>query len=633
MRSLRGKSATFVRVWVALAAALHFYYAGFGFPEPMELAALHLMLFVPPVFLLYPLASRDENDQPKWFDWGLALLAFLPSLYIYLNTHEIYERSTYITALTPLQFGLGVVMIVMTLEAVRRALSWVLAALAGIGLLYMMICHLLPGVWHYRNMPMMQIVETQYFMVDSGLYGSLTRISATLITTFLIFGAFMQASGMGRFFNNLGAMFAGRYSAGPAKVCVVSSGLFGTMSGSSVANVVVSGQITIPMMHKIGFKPTVAAAIEASSSVGGPMVPPVMGAAAFIMAETTGIPYPQIIIGASLIAVIYFAANLINVHLEGRRLGIGPTPEEDMPTWKDLLDDAHLMIPITMLTVMMIMQFSPYIAAFYSTVATVAVAALRKHTRMNLAAMWEALVDAGRTVCLLAAAVAAAGMITAALTNTGLVLALSGIISSLAGGSFTMLVLLIAVTCLIMGMGVPTTPAYIITAAIGAPLLAQHGVPLLNAHLFVFYFAVLADVTPPVAGATYAAAAIIKAPPIASGFQAMRFSIGGFLCGIAVAFDPALTLDGSLLDIVSITVAIMVGITLISGGIIGYLFAPLPLWLRPIMIGGGLLLGLAHEIPSWERAIVGVLIFAPLWLLIRWLDERSTSTRKLAGGV
>ncbi|MCR8547483.1 TRAP transporter fused permease subunit [Salipiger sp. P9] len=615
MRELKGPALLVVTTWLSLAVLVHFYWAGFGFPEPLQLAALHVLAFLPPVFLLFPWRKAATPRPPALLDWALAALAIVPPLFVYLHFAEIYRRSTFLSPLPEGALPLGLVMIVLVIEAVRRALSAVLAGLVAVSLLYLWICDLLPGMWNYRDLPLKQIVEIQYYMVDSGVFGSLTRISATLIAAFLIFGAVMQASGMGRLFTNVGARIAGRYSGGPAKVAVISSGLFGTMSGSSVANVVVSGSITIPMMKKIGFRPALASAIEATASVGGPLMPPLMGAAAFVMSETTGIPYLEIISAAALIAVIYFLALLVNVHFEAKRLGIGAMAEDELPTRHDLLRDLHLVIPLAVLVFMLTARFSPYIAAFWCVLLTLGVSWLRAHTRMGPKAIVAALATAGQTICIVVVAVAAAGIITATLTQTGLVLAITGIIRNVAGDNLVLMVLLLALACLVMGMGIPTTPAYIITAAVGAPLLVEHGVSMLDAHLFVFYFAVLADVTPPVAGATYAAAAIGNAPPLRAGFLAFRLAIGGFLCGIAVAFDDALTFGAPLPETVAVALAILGGITLISAGIVGWFETRLPHWLRPLLIVAGLFCGLYHAVGAWERAALAGLLIGTLTVL------------------
>lgn len=607
MRQIKGPIGIGIAIWLALTALVHFYFTGFGFPEPLKLASLHLMLAVPPVFLLYPARPGSPQTRPSALDWMLAIAAFFPSLYIYLDPGRVYDRSPFIDQLTSLEVVLGTAMVVLILEAVRRALSFALSLLAGIVITYMFVCEMLPSLWYYRNLPYSQVVDILYLMNGSGLYGQLTGISATIVAAFLVFGAFLQGSGMGRLFMNAGTFLAGRYTGGPAKVVVVESGLFGMTSGSSVANVVVTGAITIPEMKRIGFSPSMAGGIEAAASVGGLIMPPIMGAAAFVMAEMISVPYVDIISAAAIGAVLYYLGIFVAVHFQSKRLGIASMPKHEIATFRQILLDIHFLIPLVVLLTLMTMHYSPYFAAFWATIAVFVTAWLRKHTRMGWRAVFNSLVDAGQTICVIAVAVTAAGIITAGLTQTGLLLAFTGIIKSIADGSLIVLIVLVAASCLFLGMGVPTTPAYIITAAVGAPLIAEYGVvPLLNIHLFIFYFAVLADATPPVAAASYAAAAIAKASPMATGFQAFRLAVGGFVVGVAFIFEPAITLNGTLSEIISATIAIAAGITLITIGYVGYTDGKLALWLRLVLIAGGIACALWHNVPEWYRAVFGV---------------------------
>lgn len=615
MRKLEGPVSVGISVWLAATAALHFYFNGFGFPEPLKLASLHLMLAVPPVFLLYPATPSSPQARPTALDWLLAVAAFLPSLYIYLNTARVYDRSPFIDPPTVLELALGTIFVILVLEAVRRALSIVLSILAALVILYMFVCHMLPGVWYYRSLPYDQIVDILYLMNGSGVYGQLTGISATIVAAFLVFGAFLQASGMGRLFMNVGTFFAGRYTGGPAKVVVVESGLFGMTSGSSVANVVVTGSVTIPEMKRMGFPASMAGGIEAAASVGGLIMPPVMGAAAFVMAEMISVPYVHIVAAAAIGAVLYYLGIFVAVHFQAKRLGIAALPKHEIATFKDILTDIHFALPLVVLLTLMSMRYSPYFSAFWATVAVAASAWLRTHSRMGPCKIFEAFVDAGQTICVIAVAITAAGIITAGLTNTGLLLAFTGIIKSLAGDSLILLVALVAISCLFLGMGVPTTPAYIITAAVGAPLIAEHGMAsLLSIHLFILYFAVMADATPPVAAASYAAAAIAKANPLATGFQAFRMAVGGFIVGISFIYEPAITLDGTLYEIVTATLAVASGIVLITIGYVGYTDGPLPIWLRLILVLGGIGCALFQPLPDVYRAVLGFAAIAALIL-------------------
>jgi TRAP transporter 4TM/12TM fusion protein len=631
MRKLEGPVSAGVALWLAATAALHFYFLGFGFPEPLKLASLHLMLAVPPVFLLYPAGATSPTTRPSSFDWLLALGAFLPSLYIYLDPSRVYDRSPFIDPLSLVEVVLGTVLVILVLEAVRRALSIVLSLLAAVVILYLFVCEMLPGVWYYRNLPYEQVIDILYMMDGSGLYGQLTGISATIVAAFLIFGAFLQGSGMGNLFMNLGTFLAGRYTGGPAKVVVIESGLFGMTSGSSVANVVVTGSITIPEMKRMGFPPAMAGGIEAAASVGGLIMPPIMGAAAFVMAEMISVPYVDIMAAAAIGAVLYYLGIFVAVHFQAKRLGISSLPANEIATFRTILLDLHFCLPLAVLITLMALRYSPYYSAFWATIAVVVTAWMRQHSRMWPRKIFDALVDAGQTICVIAVAVTAAGIITAALTNTGLLLAFTGIIKSLAGGSLLLLVVLVAMTCLFLGMGVPTTPAYIITAAIGAPLIAEHGVaPLLSIHLFILYFAVMADATPPVAAASYAAAAIAKASPIATGFHAFRLAVGGFVVGIAFIYEPAITLDGSLFEIVTATMAIAAGIILITIAYVGYTDGPLPWWLRLALMGVGIGCALLHSVPEVYRALLGWGAFGGLIAAGRWYFGNSASHKIIA---
>ncbi|MGA0541887.1 TRAP transporter permease [Neotabrizicola sp. VNH66] len=616
MRQLYGPVKYGMWFWLAGMAALHFYFTIGGYPPPLELASLHLLLAVPPVFILYPATPKSPTHRATALDWVLAVSAILPSLYIWLDPDRVYNRSAYIDPLTVTEVVLGTVMTLLVLEAVRRALSAVLSGLVCVVILYMFVCNLLPGVWYYRDLPYTQVVDILYLMNGSGLYGQLTGISATIVATFLVFGAFLQASGMGNLFMNVGTFVAGRYTGGPAKVVVVESGLFGMTSGSSVANVVVTGAVTIPEMKRMGFPAPMAGGIEAAASVGGLIMPPIMGAAAFVMAEMISVPYVSIVSAAAIGAVLYYLGVFVSVHFMAKKLGIQSLPKDEIATFKDVLKDIHFLIPLVVLMWLMSERYSPYYSAFWATVAVFVCSWLRVHTRMGWRKVLEAFVDAGATICVIAVAVAAAGIITAGLTNTGLLLAFTGIIKMLAGDSLLLLVLLVALSCLFLGMGVPTTPAYIITAAIGAPLIAEHGTASLIAiHLFVLYFAVMADATPPVAAASYAAAAIAKANPLVTATWAFRMAAGGFVTGIAYIYEPALTLDGTLYEIVTATMAVSSGIILICISYVGFSSRPLPLWLRVLLFAAGALCALWHTQPELIRGLVGYAIFAGLLLL------------------
>jgi len=477
VRDLRGWLGGVVTLWLAFWAAVHLYFGGFGFPGPVEMRSLHLLVFTPPLFLLFPaFKGRSLSDRPSVADWIWFAVSAIPHAWVLWNADAINDRMEYVDPFPWQMMALGIVCIVTLLEAIRRAVEPGLAIMVAVCILYMFVGHWLPGLLNTRDFATAEIIEAAWLVPTAGgVYGPLTGIVATTIAVFIIFGSFMQGSGTGRLFANFGAAIAGRYSGGPAKVAVISSGLFGTMSGSSVSNVITTGSMTIPLMIRTGYKPGVAAGIESASSVGGALMPPVMGAAAFVMAEISGVPYGSIIIAAALGAVLYYFAILCAVHFEAKRLGIAPMAADDIPPWREVLADLHLALPIALIVWLMVERWSGNYAAFWATIAMVVVSQLRRRTRMGWREVLGSLRAAGLTMAPLAVSIAGAGIVVSALTATGMVVAFGGIIKELAGGSLALLLVLLALTVIVLGMGIPTTPSYIIAAAIGVPQILDLG--------------------------------------------------------------------------------------------------------------------------------------------------------------
>jgi TRAP transporter 4TM/12TM fusion protein len=617
MRDLAGPLRMLVTLWLAAASAIHLYFGGFGFPEPITMRAFHLLVFVPPLFLLYPaFAGRSPLRRPSLPDWLWVLAAAAPHAWVMWHWGEVSDRMEYVDPFEPEMMVLAVLAIVTLLEATRRAVEVGLAWMIIAALAYMAFGHYIPGVLNSRPFGAAEILEASWLVPTAGgVYGPLTGIVASIIAVFIVFGSFMQGSGTGRLFTNLGAASAGRYTGGPAKVAVVTSGLFGTMSGSSVSNVITTGAMTIPMMKRIGYRPQVAAGIETASSVGGALMPPVMGAAAFVMAETSGIPYGEIIIAATIGAVLYYFAILAAVHFEAKRAGMAPMPLCDIPAWREVAQDAHLVIPIAVLVWLMMERWSGNFAAFCATLAMVGIAALRRRSRMGWRDVLESLARAGHTMAPLAVTIAGAGIVVSALTATGLVVALGGIIKDAAGGNFALLLILLALTVLGLGMGIPTTPSYIIAAAIGVPQILELGSQtlgfsqqdlLLPAHLFIFYFAVLADASPPVAAAAFAAAAIAKASPLVSSLHAVRFGIAGFTVGFALLYDPAIMMRGSVWQIMLVTGIQLGALTAICASYAGFLLAPMGRVTRLLLGGAGLVAAFYHGVPDVVRLVLAI---------------------------
>jgi TRAP transporter 4TM/12TM fusion protein len=617
MRDLAGPLKLLVTLWLAAASAIHLYFGGFGFPEPITMRGFHLLVFVPPLFILFPaFPGRSPARRPSVCDWLWVLAAAAPHAWVMWNWDKVSDRMEYVDPFGWEMMLLATLAVVTLLEATRRAVEIGLVWMIIISVGYMAFGHYIPGLLNSRPFSVAEILEASWLVPTAGgVYGPLTGIVATTIAVFIVFGAFMQGSGTGRLFANLGAAAAGRYTGGPAKVAVITSGLFGTMSGSSVSNVITTGAMTIPLMIRVGYRPVVAAGIESAASVGGALMPPVMGAAAFVMVEITGIPYADIVVAATIGAILYYFAILAAVHFEAKQAGMAPMPLRDIPAWREVAQDAHLVIPIIVLVWLMMDRWSGNYAAFCSTIAMVGIAALRRRSRMGWRQVLDSLANAGLTMAPLAVSIAGAGIVVSALTATGLVVALGGIIKDLAAGNFAFLLVLLALTVLVLGMGIPTTPSYIIAAAIGVPQILDLGSKalglspdalLLPAHLFIFYFAVLADASPPVAAAAFAAAAIAKSSPLMASMHATRLGIAGFTVGFAFLYDPGIMLRGSLLDIIVATAIQAGALTAICAAYAGFLVAPMAMPVRLLLGFGGLFAAFYHGVPDTVRLAVAL---------------------------
>lgn len=616
-------TALIITIWAVTATLFHLYSSYIGYLEPRNQRTLHLGFMLPLVFILYP-TFKDENGNGhlRWYDWGLAFLAILPAIYSYMEADRINIRLEVIDPVLPMELWMGTIMIVLILVGIKRSVSPVMAGLIVVGIGYLFLTEYAPGFFFFRNIPFSEIVESLYLNNNQGIFGSITGISATMLAIFIAFGAFVEGSGTGVLFHNLGLKAAGKYSGGPAKVSVVTSALFGSMSGSSSSNVFTTGTFTIPLMKKLGYRPSFAGGVETAASVGGQIAPPIMGAGAFIMAEVTNTPYSTILSAAILGAVCYFSMVFISVHLEAKKLGLKGMDGDEIPGWTVVIRDLHLFIPIIVLISLIMMRFSPHFAAFYSIITTIAITFLRKHTRLSIAKIINIFEMAAKNTAPIALACCGASIFVSVLTKTGVVISLGTLVAGVAGGDLWLAGIMLMVLSLLLGMGVPTTPAYVITSAIGAPaLIADFGTPILAAHMFVFYFAVLADATPPVSVASYAAAGIAKSNPLTTGLQAARIAIAGYVVGYNYLFVPELRFEGDPINIVATLGVIIGGLTIFSAGVGGYLFSKLNNVMRASLILVGLSLSLFHQISIWPRLGLIATVFLILFVM-------TTSSRK-----
>ncbi len=541
-----------------------------AFNEPVPLAAQALFMGTLALIaaLALPFKVYDGSHQHiPWRDWIFAGLASSFSLYLLIFFDSIYIQRP--GQHTPIDLMFGVIAIAMVLEATRRTMGIFLPLLAVGVVLYGVFGPYLPGGLAHRGYSVPRIVAHLYKGTE-GIYGIPVGVVATFVFHFVLFGIMAQLTGLGQLFVNLATIAAGRFSGGPAKVSVVSSGLFGMISGSAIANTVTTGVMTIPLMKKVGFSPRFAGAVEASASCGGQVTPPIMGAAAFIMAETLGIPYNQLIIIAIVPAALHYFAILFMVHLEAKRLKLAGMPASEIPSLAYVLKSSwHLFIPLVVMVTLLLMQYTPFLAAFWGITLTIACSWIPKFlgaagkNMTGLAITPRALVQGfemgAKSALGIGAACACVGFVLGITTLTGMGFKFSAFVIDVSGVAAQAVVALdawklfdpkdvtilfglmfTAIACIIMGSGVPTTPTYIILASIVAPALAQLGVPQLATHFFVFYYGVLADVTPPVALAAFAAAGIARSEPMRTGMTAFRLSMGKALVPFAFVYAPAL---------------------------------------------------------------------------------------------
>ncbi|QNB45336.1 TRAP transporter fused permease subunit [Thermanaerosceptrum fracticalcis] len=599
--------------FMAIALSLfHLYTAWTGPLVTLKHRALHTSVVMALVFLLYPFSKKSAGDKLTVVDILLAILSLATGAYILIDYNGIVLRAG-MPNNTDLIFAF--ITLLLVLEAGRRITGKELAILAVIFLAYAYFGRSLPGnLLSHRGYGIKDILDYMYLTTE-GIFGIPIGVSSTYIILFILFGSFLDKSGMGQFFNDLAMALAGTSRGGPAKVAVVSSGFMGSINGSAVANVVTTGCFTIPLMKKVGYRPEFAGAVEAAASVGGQILPPVMGAAAFIMAETLGVPYLKIAIAAAVPAVLYYLGIIMMVHLQACKRGLQGIPKEEVPrVWDVLKSRGHLLLPLVGLVYLLVKGYTPIYAAFYSIVLTVLVSALKKETRMSFRDILKALEDGTRTALGVAMSCAIVGIIVGVATLTGFGLKLASAILLVGQGNLFITLVLTMIACLILGMGLPSIPAYIITATMAAPALAKMGVPPLVSHMFVFYFGMLANLTPPVALAAFAGAGIAGANPTSTGIQSMKLALAGFIVPFVFVYSPSLMLiNTTWLDAVMVTITATIGVIALAGAVEGYLLTHANALTRVLLLVGALCM----IKPGVITDVVGIVVIAAAVLLQR----------------
>ncbi len=592
-----------------VAAAMSLYHLGvafFGAPEALFFRGTHLLFALTLVFLLFRGYGRPSDAGPGWYDWLFIAVSAGTIAYLWANYEYLQSRFVYVDDPYPIELALGVIFTVIVLEATRRVIGWALPATAIIFLFYaLFIAKVRPE----------QVVEIMYLTTE-GIFGPTLGVSATYVIMFVLFGAFMERTGIGQLFMDFAVSLTGHTAGGPGKVAVVSSSLFGTISGSAVANVLVDGPITIPLMKRTGFRPAFAAAVESVASTGGQIMPPIMGAAAFVMAEFLAVSYFQVTVWAIIPAILYYTAVFFAVHFEAKRCGLMGLPRAEVPRLRTVLGErGHLFAPILVILFGLMYGYSAPLCALAGTLACVPVALLRKGTRkvVTVPAIWGALVDGARLALAVALACACAGIVIGAIALTGAGISFTAVVLLLSQESLILALLLMAMAGIILGMGMPTTPAYIVMVSLLVPAISKLGVVEPAAHMFAFYFAILSAITPPVALAVFAAAGLAKANLWDAGFAAVRVGAAGFIVPFMFVYAPELLMigDGQATAVAFVTAVI--GVIALASSLHGYLLAGVAWWERILMLGAAV----ALIKPGLLTDAVGASLLAPV-LLNQW---------------
>ena len=616
-RTWEGKPRLVVNILLALFSLFVIYVTLFAsWLEEVRLTSF-MACVVFAGFLVFPVkkGAQKVNALP-WYDIVAMALGTGAFLYFTFNAINIIQQGSIFQWY---QIIIGIVGILALAEVCRRSVGLPILIVAGCFVVYALIWGLSnPNFGRRLNM----LVRTLFYTKE-GIFSTPVNVCSKFIGVFIIFGAFLERTGIGDFFINISNAVVGRFSGGPAKVAVVASAFEGMVSGSSVANTVGSGSVTIPLMKKTGYKPEFAAAAEASASTGGQIMPPILGAAAFLMADYVQTPYPTIALKAILPAVLYFTGVFITVHLEAKKLGLRGLSREELPRMKPLLKKLYLLLPLILLIYLVSTSTrSIAYAAAIAIVVAIAVSLINKENRLTPKRFLEALASGGQGMITVAAACGIAGIIAGTITVTGLANTLINGIVALANGQVIIALFLTMLCCIVLGMGVPTTANYCIMAATCAPILVRMGVPVIAAHFFVFYFGIVADLTPPVALAAYAGAAIAGANPMKTAVTATKLAVGAFIVPYVFALNPAmLFIDTTAFDVVLICITSVVGIFGVSASLEGFLLCDMPWYERIISAVGGLLL----IYPGIVTDAVGLGLVAVI-VLLQLIEKKKVKT-------
>lgn len=579
-----------VRGFAFLTALWSIYQSVWSDGDVMVLTIVFLAQILALTFLCFTPTASARRDRLPLVEVGLAILALVAGAHFGVKTDEIATRIALFDPLTPWDIFFSSSLLILTVEAARRTIGLDMAVLVLLFFLYNLYGNVIGGLFGHSGVSYLHFIEISFFTTD-GVFGAPLRVAATYAFLFVIFGNLLTKSGGGEFFYKLAAAATGRKAGGTAKVAVISSGLFGSVSGNPVADVVTTGSITIPVMVRTGFKPKVAAAIEATASNGGALMPPVLGAAAFIMAEFTGIEYADIALAALIPAVLYYGSLYAQVHFYSRRHGLRGLTEAEIPRLGETLREGWpFILPIVVLVTVLFAGYSPSLTAFAASIAVVAAAAFRADTRLSLKSVYEQLAESAERMIPVGVACASAGMILAGMTMTGMAGKFSQLITFVSDANILVALLCAGVMTNLLGLGLPTSSTYILSAVLTGGILIKFGVDVMQAHLFLLYYASLSALTPPVAIASYVAAAIANTNPFITSLYSMRKALVAFLVPFGFVLDPGLILRGDWLNIVVSCITSGAAVVLLAAAIEGFMLTVLQRWERTLLAVAGLFL-------------------------------------------
>lgn len=603
-RTVGKKLAVAIAVFSVIAAVAHLYWLGVRSPGVLNLRAYHLLIPIVLIPLLYA-GWRGAQQRVHWTDLLLVAAGIASTVYVVVEGPQMIFRYGVMPTLWDLVFG--TMIIALVLELTRRTVGWALVIIVLAMLAYSLFGAYAPGIFVNRSFGWERVVSFLFSM--DGLYGIPLGVSSTYIYLFILFGAMLQFSKAGDFYIDLAYSVAGRSRGGPAKVSIFASALMGTVSGTGIGNVVTTGALTIPLMKRAGFRPVFAGAIEAVASTGGQIMPPIMGAGAFLMAEFVRIPYGEIVIAAILPAFLYFLSVYLIVDLEAAKRGLKGLKREDLPRAIVVMKQwGHLLLPIIVLVYMLAVEnVSPIRAALYAMGTLLIVSWIRVESRLTPKRLVDTAVSATKGSLEVIVSCAAAGLIMGLFQLTGTGLRLSAWVATISGGSVLLAMILTMVVTIILSMGLPTTAAYIISAAVLAPALNDLGVGLLPAHLFIFYFACMSGITPPVALVAIPAGSIAGANPFKVGIKAFQIALAGFIIPYMFVFSPELLLEGEPVRIVLALITACIGVWALAVAMIGFVFGkPLHAIFR-VLVGTG---ALALIFSGWQSDLAGLGLIA-----------------------